>query len=139
MLKFMLWPFVLLLISLALVAVFSVKGSVVSITAKNLVSVKESSWPFIVDVVIYFAAVAGIGWISWHAVDIVNRIFGMIIFSALALVGIVMLLVISLAHLFVEAAPVAAKIGEKLTDAQRRSTYRRTIKFFQQFKNWKPK
>jgi ACR3 family arsenite efflux pump ArsB len=37
---------------------------------------------------------------------------------------------------FEEAAPLAAKIGEEMTDAQKRSMLRRTLRWFTRFRKW---
>jgi hypothetical protein len=134
MIKFMLWPFVVTLSGLVLVAVFAKKGSIVSLLAKSTAPSEEKQWPWLT----MCAVLIGISIYAMTLTEghIIEKIILLYVFVVMLAATLLWALVSLLLELFKTAAPLAAEVGEELTDGQKRSVLRHGIRWFIKFRKW---
>ena len=133
MFKLMLWPIIIVVLCLLIVVVFSRKGNAVASLASDIRLGSTHYWVWLA------ISIAGCV-ISGFVLESCDSLFvaiGTITMSVIVLlVSVVGLLAHFLADLFRASAPVASRIGEELTEDQRRSLLRHGFRLFNKFKNW---
>lgn len=127
--------FIAVLVVLALIAVYSRKGNPVSVMARGIP--QEPAWGFWTGLALVFIVSEG-GLLSWLAfnTDSVNDF----VIPVLMLVVFGMVLAATLfkaSHtIFITAAPIAAAIGEELTEEEKQKLLRTTVQCIRRFDRW---
>lgn len=134
MLKIMLLPFVIALLGIVFIAVFSRKGSVVSKIAKEIQPSESNPLPWLMTIVVVLVGTSA--WILVENKGDLGALFIaliLLVFTALILFGI---FAFQALQMFKAAVPLAAEIGEEFSDKERRAVLRRIFKFFVKFRKW---
>ncbi len=139
MLKFMLWPFVVAAIGLVVVAIISIKGNGVVDGTRKLPppSSPPKYWWWIIALIVFDSGLAGL--LYYFNDTSAAPLIRLLVLATHLIVGFAIMLGMlwhAAIDIFFGLAPTAAKVGENLTNDQRRQIVRHGMRWFTKFKNW---
>jgi len=134
MIKIVLFPFIIALIALVLIAVFAKRGNAVSRIARDVPKPPERSMFWLWLPVIAIGGAWLTVWLLPYPVSTDSLVF-LVVLTAAGIFAMMAAVAFAAFDVTCALAPIAAEVGEECSDSQKRWLLRHGIRWFKRLRN----